>query len=36
MADKRAGKNTVAYVCQGHVCGEPLTTMEAMLEAISK
>ena len=36
LADKRAGENTVAYVCQGYVCGEPLTTMDAMLEAISK
>ncbi len=36
FVDKRAGDGTVAYVCQGHVCSEPLTTMDAMLAAIAK
>ncbi|MCZ6536547.1 MAG: thioredoxin domain-containing protein, partial [Gammaproteobacteria bacterium] len=36
FVDKRAGDGTVAYVCQGHVCSEPLTTMDAMLAAIAE
>ncbi|MCH8931303.1 MAG: hypothetical protein IIA98_10390 [Proteobacteria bacterium] len=35
LADKRAGEGTLAYVCQGRVCSEPLTTMDAMLAAIA-
>ncbi|MCZ6911495.1 MAG: thioredoxin domain-containing protein [Proteobacteria bacterium] len=35
LVDKRAGESTVAYLCQGHVCSEPLTTMDAMLAAIA-
>lgn len=36
FADKRAGPGTIAYLCTGHVCSEPLTTMDAMLAAIAQ
>ena len=36
LADKKSGEGTVAYLCQGHVCSEPITTMDVMLEAIAK
>ena len=36
LADKRTGAGTIAYLCQGQVCSEPLMTMEAMLEVIAK
>ncbi|MFB3064158.1 MAG: thioredoxin domain-containing protein, partial [Gammaproteobacteria bacterium] len=36
FADKRAGQGTIAYLCTGHVCSEPLTTMDGLLAAIAK